>query len=126
MTETMISATDRYFTAIKDINLDAYIACFSEDAEVHDPYGSRPFLGRNGQEKWFLGLERTWQRFDIEPLISFSSGDRVAIQWKAKAIAKSGKPATFEGINVFTINEDGLIVRQESYWDMSDMIAQIS
>jgi hypothetical protein len=58
--------------------------------------------------------------------MSFTSGDRIAVQWKAEAISKSGKLATFMGINVFTIDTDGLIVRQESYWDMSDLIAQIS
>lgn len=126
MTEMMISTSDRYFSALKEIDGDAYIACFSEDAEVHDPYGSQPFVGRIGLEKWFHGLDRTWQSFDIEPLNSFTSGDRIAVQWKAEATSKSGKSATFKGINVFTINEDGLIDRQESYWDMSDMIAQIS
>jgi steroid delta-isomerase-like uncharacterized protein len=126
MTEMMILASDRYFAALKKIELDAYVACFSENAEVHDPYGSRPFVGHDGLEKWFQGFDRTWQSFDIEPLISFNGGDRIAVQWQTKATSKSGKSATFEGINVFTINEDGLIARQESYWDMSDMIAQIS
>jgi ketosteroid isomerase-like protein len=126
MKEMMISASDRYFAALQKIDRDAYIACFSEDAEVHDPYGSRPFAERSGLEKWFQGLDRTWQSFDIEPLISFTSGDRIAVQWNAEAASKSGKSAVFEGINVFTINEDGLIILQESYWDMSEMIAQIS
>jgi hypothetical protein len=41
--------------------------------------GDRPFVERSGLEKWFQGLERTWQRFNIEPLISFTSGDRIAV-----------------------------------------------
>jgi hypothetical protein len=47
----MISASDSYFVALQKIDLDAYIACFSKDAEVHDPYGSRPFVKRSGLEK---------------------------------------------------------------------------
>lgn len=61
MTEMMISASDSYFAALQKIDLDAYITCFSKDAEVHDPYGSRPFVERSGLEKWFQGLDRTWE-----------------------------------------------------------------
>ena len=122
----MASIIHKYFEAVSNVDRQAYLACFSEDAVVMDPYGGRPFQGREGLNKFMDGMERTWQTFRMTPDRLFASGDRAATKWAALATAKSGKTAEFEGINVFTINEDGLISRLEAYWDFKAMVAQIS
>lgn len=126
MKEMMISVSERYFKALSDLDREAYLSCFSENAELLDPYGGRHFDGREGLEKWFNGMERTWSKFSMIPTDFFPSGDRVAVPWVAEATAKSDKTAKFSGINVFTVDESGLIVRLEGYWDASAMMSQIS
>lgn len=126
MKEKMISISERYFKALSDLDREAYLSCFSENAELRDPYGGRPFDGRGGLEKWFTGMERTWSEFSMKPAEFFHSGDRVAVSWVAEATAQSGKTARFSGINVFTVGESGLIDRLEGYWDAAAMMSQIS
>jgi steroid delta-isomerase len=122
--------TDRiirdYFAALNQIDRAAYLACFSQDATLQDPYGGRPLLGKDGLNRFMDGMERTWDRFSMTPSTPFAAGDRIAMGWTATATAKSGKTAQFAGISVFTLNEEGLIDRLEAYWDIKAMLAQIS
>lgn len=120
------SAVGRYFAALNGIDREAYLACFAAEAEVLDPYGARPFLGDAGLNKFMDNMERTWSAFQMTPGEPFAAGDRVAVSWSCTATAKSGKTAEFAGINVFTLNEEGLITRLEGYWDFRAMVAQIS
>lgn len=115
-----------YFQAASNLDRQAYLSCFSQEAVVMDPYGGRPFQGHDGLNKFFNGMERTWESFTMTPGEFFAAGDRVATQWTARGTAKSGKTAEFAGINVFTLGEDGLISQLEAYWDVRAMIAQIS
>lgn len=122
----MASITDNYFAALNAIDRDAYVACFAEDALLQDPYGGRPLQGTAGLHKFMDGMARTWASFQMTPSDAFAAGDRVAIAWRCTATAKSGKTANFAGIDVFTINADGLITQLEGYWDFKAMAAQIS
>ena len=126
MTKEMISASERYFSALKQLDKSSYIKCFSSEAELHDPYGGKPFHGQDGLARWFVGMERTWTEFSIEANSHYISGDRIAVQWHATGKTGAGKTADFAGINVFTINQAGLITRLEGYWDARSMMAQIS
>lgn len=115
-----------YFDAVSHIDRPAYLACFSQDAVVHDPYGGRPLTGVDGLNKFMDGMEGTWSEFSMNPGAAFSSGNRVAVNWSVVATAKSGKQAEFAGINVFTLTEEGKISQLEGYWDFKAMLAQIS
>ena len=126
MKEKMISVTSQYFGALSSLDRERYLACFTADAELRDPFGGKPFDGVEGLNKWFTGLERAWSKFVIEPDSLFVGGNRVAAAWQARAVAKSEKGAAFSGINVFFFNDGGLIQRLEGYWDFQEMLTQIS
>lgn len=126
MTDLIHSASRNYFAAASNLDRTAYLACFSADAVVHDPYGGRAWQGHEGLAKFFSGMERTWASFTMTPGASFVSGDRLATTWTAHGTSKNDKQATFSGINVFTVNESGLITQLEAYWDFKAMVAQIS
>ncbi|MCL4869328.1 MAG: nuclear transport factor 2 family protein [Anaerolineae bacterium] len=126
MMDSIISASDRYFAAVSALDKTAYLACFAEDAVAHDPYGGRPWQGHEGLSKFFGGMERTWASMSMTPGETYQSGGRVATTWSAQGTSKNGKTATFAGINIFTVNDDGLITQLEAYWDFQAMVAQIS
>ena len=126
MTERMTLASERYFRALGSLDEGNYLACFSSDAVLRDPYGSKEFAGHDGLAKWFAGMVRTWTHFSMRPVSHYVSGDRAAICWTADAVAKSGKSATFDGISVITVEESGLISELDGYWDATAMLAQIS
>lgn len=125
MTRKMTSASDKYFDALNRIDKSDFLACFTPDSALHDPYGGRPFSGSAGLEKWFDGFIRTWNKFSIEAEESYRSGDRLAVKWSADGTASSGKQASFSGVDVFTFDEQGLISRMDGYWDAAAMLEQI-
>ncbi len=122
MTPTSI---ENYRLALNRLDRAAYLACFTADAAVLDPYGPRVLTGVAGLNKFFDGMERTWTVFQMSFGETFASADRVALSWQVEAAAKNGKAARFTGINVFTLAEDGLISRLEGYWDFKAMAAQL-
>ena len=124
-TRTTTSSIHDYFHAVSTLDRAAYLACFSQEATVRDPYGGRPFQGHEGLNKLFNGLERTWESLTMAPGELFAADDRVATQWRASGTAKSGKAAEFAGINVFTLDDAGLIAQLDAYWDIQAMLAQI-
>ena len=126
MTAKMISAIENYRAALNSIDRAAYLACFTKDALLQDPYGGRPLEGVDGLNKFFTGMERAWESFNMTFGEPYTGGNRVAVSWTVTAVAKSGKPVTFPGINTFTINDDGLISQLDGYWDAAAMMAQLS
>ncbi len=123
---TIPSAIEQYRQALNSLDRAAYHAAFTADAVVLDPYGGRPLEGSSGLDKFFNGMERTWATFTMTYDLAYASGDRVAVTWQVEAAAKSGKGAMFAGINVFTLDESGLISRLEGYWDARAMMAQLA
>lgn len=125
MTTTMNSAIEAYRQALNGRDQAAYVACFTEDAVLLDPYGPRALEGVDGLQRFFKGFEQTWATFTMTFAEPHSSGDRVAVAWSVTAVAHNGHDAAFSGINVFTVNADGKISRLEGYWDVRAMLAQI-
>lgn len=125
MTSDAGSAVDRYFRALNDLDRDAYVACFSEEAILRDPYGGPVRQGEEGLNAFFDGMEKTWASFEMTPQEQYRAGDRVAAPWTATATAKNGKTANFAGVNVFTLDKDGRIRQLDGYWDYQAMAAQL-
>lgn len=119
-------AVANYFDALNTLHREAYLACFVEDAVVQDPYGGPIYEGREGLNKFFDGMERTWSTFRMTPEKAYRGGHRYAVPWTVEATAKNGRTATFSGVNLFTLDEpDERISRLEGYWDFKGMLAQI-
>lgn len=125
MTTELAPAIREYFDALTALDREAYVAAFASDASVQDPYGGPVLEGEEGLNKFFDGMERTWQSFRMTPEKGYKSGNRVAVPWSTAAMARNGKRAEFEGVNVFELAEDGRIQRLEGYWDFKGMLAQI-
>ena len=125
MTISLPTRVRDYFDALHEIDRKTFVACFTEDATTRDPYGGPVYEGREGLNKFFDGIEATWQSFEMMPQAAFKGGDRLAVPWQTTAVAKNGKRAEFSGVNVFTVAEDGRIRALDAYWDIRAMLAQI-
>lgn len=125
MTTTMQNAIERYRLALNSLSRADYVAAFAPDAVISDPYGPRTLQGVEGLNKFFDGLERTWSAFTMTFGEAYASADRIAVGWQVTATAHTGRTAHFAGINVFTVDEAGLLARLEGYWDFKAMVAQL-
>lgn len=128
MTSTTIDLPTRvrdYFDALNELDRQSFLSCFTENAVTRDPYGGPVYEGRAGLEKFFDGVESTWQAFEMTPEAAYRGGDRLAVPWRTVAEAKNGSRAEFSGVNVFTVAGDGRIRELDAYWDFRGMLAQI-
>ena len=103
----MSDAVDRYFAAWSSLDPSAYVACFDENAVVHDPYGSTPHKGASALRKFFGGIAHAIQDVSIQADSVYAAGDHVAVVFRGKAIGKNLKPVEVAGIDVFEFNEGG-------------------
>ena len=114
-----------YFDALNGLDRSMFLSCFTEDAITRDPYGGPVYEGREGLNKFFDGVERTWASFEMTPKVAYKGGDRLAVPWETSAAAKNGREAMFSGVNVFMVADDGRIRELDAYWDFRAMLAQI-
>lgn len=125
MTTDLPDSVRNYFDALNNIDREAFVSCFEEEAIVRDPYGGPERQGQEGLNQFFDGMERTWRQFNMEPQAAYAGGARVAVPWDATAAANNGKEAQFSGVNVFTLGDEERIQELDAYWDFKAMLAQI-
>ncbi|HXH86555.1 MAG TPA: nuclear transport factor 2 family protein [Nitrospira sp.] len=123
--EEMRDAVDRYFAARNSLDPAACAACFTDDAIVHDPYGSTPIEGAVAIREFFDGLANVFRDFKVVAESIYPSGDRAAVLFRRTGVGKNGKPVTVEGVNVFEFNHAGRISGLWSYWDAAAVLAQL-
>lgn len=114
------SFVERYCAAASSRDVDAYMALFAEDAVQHDPVSSPPNSG-HAQIRAFRQ-----SALDAATAMKFAAtsvhtcGDHVAIDFRVDVELGEGT-MTIEGIEVFTLGDDGLIRNVRAYWDDADV-----
>lgn len=125
LTEQMRDAVDRYFTSWTSLDPSAYAACFTEDAIVHNPYGTQPYQGTKALRTFFSEVTLALQEVTIEATAVHVAGNRAAVVFQGKAIGKNGKPVHMDGIDVFEFNDTGRITTLWAYWDSTVLLAKL-
>ena len=123
--EQMRDAVDRYFAARNSIDSAASTACFTDDATVHDPYGSTPIEGVVAIREFFDGLANVFQDFKVVAESIYTSGNRAAVIFRRTGVGKNGKSLTVGGVQIFEFNHAGRISGLWSYWDAAAVLAQL-
>lgn len=115
-----------YFESLSSFDRERYLSSFTVDAVVRDPYGSPELFGPEGLNEFFDRFERTWSQFNMAPGHAYPAGNRVAVAWSVSAVSHKGSAASFAGVNVFALAEDGSIEKLDGYWDFKAMLAQLN
>jgi steroid Delta-isomerase len=117
--EELRQIVDRYAAAVTAGDLEAIIALFAADAVRTDPIGTPTNVGRDAIRAAFTNLgSGAFTLFDVVKV--HTAGDSVAFNFKVTVTA-AGATTTIEGIEVFTVNDDGLIQTVVAYWDDTDV-----
>ena len=115
----------QYFAAIRRMDPDAWVACFTEQATSFEPGAAAPLQGHAALRQFLVGVLGAFQKLGLTEDHVFSSGDRVAVKFTGRGAGKNGRQVVFEGIDVFEINQDGKIQTMWGYWDPALMMAQL-
>ena len=124
--DSIDKAVAEYFEAIRALDADRWVATFAENGVSLDPYGSQELVGPDALRQFFLGIAGGFETLSFKEDSVFVSGDRAAVKWTASGVGKNGKPVTFEGIDVFEVNDAGKIQTVWGYWDPGEMMATLA
>lgn len=111
---------------------DEWVALFAEDGVVEDPVGVSMFDpsgdGHHGREAIAAFWDRTIARaerleFDIRD--SFAAGDEVANVGTITAFLPGGARVDTEGVFVYRVDADGLILSMRAFWETDRAMATL-
>ncbi len=123
--EIVSKAVKAYFAAFRAIDEEAWVRTFAEDAVTYDPVGASPTKGHQKLREFFQTITAAFKEVDLTEDEVFIAGNGAAVKWTGRCVSKQGRKVHFEGIDVFTVNEDGKIERLEAYWNPAEMVAQL-
>lgn len=115
-----------YFKAIREMDVDAWLATFAEDAVSHDPVGAPPSEGHAGLRAFFEGITGAFETVGLFEDSVFVAGESAAVKWTGRGTGKNGRDVVFEGIDVFEINADNRIQTVRAYWDPSALMSELT
>lgn len=120
--EKTISA---YFAATRAADREAWVRCFAENGESHDP-GSPPHRGHDALRTFFDSIVGLAQTIGLHEDHVYVCGNKAAVKWTGRGIGKKNKkPFVFEGIDVFECDERGKIRVLHAYWDPASLMKQL-
>lgn len=118
-------AISSYFESISQLDMERWINLFTEDGYIEDPVGSRPYIGHKQLAIFFKGVMRFFSALDMTIRQRSQIESHTKVSWSAKATTYRGKAITFEGEEVFNIDQNGKIQSAEVYWDPAVIAEQL-
>ena len=124
--EKIAEVVGRYFSCLRQMEVDELLELFSEDALSWDPVGTPPMRVRDKSTNYFRALSKIFEKMALTEDEVFVSGSEAAVKWRGKAkLRTKDAEIEFEGISVFEVNPDGLISSVRSYWDKPGLMASL-
>jgi steroid delta-isomerase len=109
-----------YVSTLNTRDPDAIAALFAEDAVQADPASNPPNVGRAAIRAFFTASIGASEGWTFSASAVHTCGDQVAFNFQIE-VKSSDTTMTIGGIEVFTVNDDGLIASVNAYWDEADL-----
>ena len=127
-----IAASRRSWSAVHRKAKEEWLALFAEDAVVEDPVGPSPLdpegQGHRGKEAinnfWDMNIAPNTVKLDIQK--SYAAGQEAAHMGTIVTLLEDGSIVTVEGIFVYKVNQEGLLVSLRAFWDFEKAMANIT
>jgi steroid delta-isomerase len=111
---------------------EEWIALFAEDAVIEDPVGVSMFDPTGEGHRGHAGIAAFWDktianvaRFEFDIRDSFAAGDEVANVGTITTFLSDGSRVDTEGVFVYRVNADGLVVSMRAFWEMERAMATL-
>jgi steroid Delta-isomerase len=114
---------DRYAATVTSGDVDQIVALFTEDAVQADPVSAPPNVGHEAIRAFFTNAVAASVATRFEALAVHTAGNHVAIDFRV-TVTLEGGTMVIEGIEGFTMTEDGRIASVTAYWDEADVTFQ--
>ncbi|AFY36247.1 nuclear transport factor 2 family protein [Calothrix sp. PCC 7507] len=126
-TEVIQQVINNYFTATRSANkVEDMVACFAENSISYDPVGGPALIGHDGLRQFFQSIADLFEQIGLVADFISINGHEAAVKWTGKGVGKNGRAVTFEGIDIFEVNEDGKIQSLRAYWNPAAMLTELT
>ena len=106
----------------------AWLACYADDAVLHDPVGGSPLdpegTGLRGTEArerlWDLTIAPNDVRFDVASV--HPAGDEAAVVATVTITFGNGRSVAYDGVFVYRVCAEGRIESVRSYFDLQQVM----
>lgn len=119
--EQVRAAVESYVELFGAGNRDRWLALFAEDAVVVDPVPSEPHVGRKAIGGFWEGITSMADRVEIDQQALHICGDQAALVYSVKLANADGGGMAFDGVEVFSVDDQGLIRSVHAYWDPAEL-----
>lgn len=123
--EIITRAVRAYFAATRAMDVEAWIATFAPDAVTYDPVGAPPTAGHDALRQFFAAIVGAFEKVGLTEDQIFIAGNGAAVKWTGQGKGKNGREVRFEGIDIFELNEAGLIQTIRAYWNPAEVMMQL-
>lgn len=113
-------------------NKEAWLALYTDDAVVHDPFGKSPMDPSGDGHRGKAAIENFWDttigpaNLEITVDKRWTSGDRCCcVAQVAKNDLGDGNYTYCDMLAIYEVNDEGLITRMAAHWDFDTVMEQI-
>lgn len=111
---------------------EEWLALFAADGVVEDPVGVSMFDPTGDGHRGHAAIGAFWdmtianvERFAFDIRDSFAAGNEVANVGTITTFLPGGSVVDTEGVFVYRVNEDGLIVSMRAFWEAERTLASL-
>jgi hypothetical protein len=105
-----------YYQAVRDVDLEAQIACFDRDGQARHPLAP-PLRGHNALRRLYEFMLRGWEDVELAVDEVDRDGERWVVSSTVVARTRKGNTVRFPVTDTFLLGPDGDIVDLVSVWD---------
>ncbi|WP_329491909.1 nuclear transport factor 2 family protein [Kitasatospora sp. NBC_01246] len=117
----------QFFRASQEGDADTWAKAFAEDGVFHDPVGTPPIIGRAAIRDFIASVLPAFRPFlGLTPTEAHTLGSHVAVSWRGAAVTLDGRPVNWSGINIYELDEAGLIRDARAYFNRAVFQAQLA
>lgn len=121
--ETVINVINEYFAAISALDAERWVATYATDATSYEP--GNTLTGHEALRQFFNGIAAGFDQLEMKPDQIFPLGNEAGVKWSASGVGRNGRTVTFEGIDVFVINDAGKLQTVKGFWNPAAMLAEL-
>lgn len=122
---TVTNTINAYFAAITALDVEHWVATFAPDGTSYEP-GNPPLTGHDALRQFFNAIAAGFESIEMKPDQIFPLGNEAAVKWSARGKGRNGRAVAFEGIDVFVVNEAGMIQSVKAYWNPAALMAELA
>ena len=120
--ERVQAVVDAYVDSYRRNDRQACLDLFAPDAVWHDPVGAPPHVGHEGVGAFWDQARAMADSIELVPKDVIVCADQAAMVFEIHVtLGGPDAPSTMvmDAVEVFTVNDEGLIAELRAYWDMS-------